>query len=262
VKHPGNIPFDADVPPASGSDQDFTAVSLGASYKEKKWSWDNRIEFRDAETENKWGLFTGIMGEVQPGLGLSARAQIFYTEADNGARKTNGEIRFGLAHRPLYSRWIVLDRLDFIYDENRGDDFNFDNWRVVNNLNANYKPNRLTQISLQYGAKYVQENIDGDSYDGFTDLVGIEGRYDIDKRWDVGLRTSVLHSWNSHALDYSAGPSVGYNIVKNAWVSAGYNLVGFQDPDFSRADFTAQGPFLKFRMKFDQDSVRDALKWL
>jgi uncharacterized repeat protein (TIGR01451 family) len=261
VTRPGDVPLDVDTPPASGEREDFTAVSLGATYRTEKWSWANRLEFRDAETEDKCGLFSGLVGEVREGLGLSARTQIFLTDAAT-AEKTDGEVRLGLAYRPFASRWIVLDRLDFLFEENRGDDFNFDSWRLVNNLNANYKLNRRTQLSLQYGAKYVRETIDGDDFSGFTDLYGMEGRYDLTERWDVGVRGSALHSWSSGLFDYSSGISVGCNVVENVWVSAGYNFIGFQDEDFSRADFTAQGPFVKFRLKFDQNSVRDLLKQL
>jgi hypothetical protein len=70
----------------------------------------------------------------------------------------------------------------------------------------------------------------------------------------------ILHSWQVNQMKYSSGASIGYNLVKNAWISAGYNFVGFIDRDFSAADFTAQGPFIKFRFKFDQNSLHDALK--
>ena len=130
---------------------------------------------------------------------------------------------------------------------------------MVNNLSANFKLDNKTQISLLYGAKYVLETIDGVDYSGFTDLVGVEGRYDLTKKWDIGVRGSVLHSWHSSQLSYSAGPSVGYNVIKNAWVSLGYNLAGFTDKDFSAANYTAQGPYVRFRFKFDQNSVKDAI---
>lgn len=259
VREPDAETFDTDVPPASGDTEDFTAVSLGATYKMAKWSWANRLEYRDGDAEDKWGLFSALVGEVREGLGLSARAQVFTSESAT-TEKTDGELRLGLAYRPFASRWIVLDRLDFIFEENRGADFDFDSWRLVNNLNANYKPNRRTQLSLQYGAKYVRETIDGDDYSGFTDLYGVEGRYDLTERWDVGLRGSALHSWSAELIDFSSGVSVGCNLVQNIWISAGYNFVGFQDEDFSRADFTAQGPFVKFRLKFDQNSIKDLLK--
>lgn len=258
VRKPDAKDFDTDVPPASGENEDFTAISLGATYKLEKWSWANRVELRNGEVEDKWGLFSALVGEVREGLGISARAQLFKTDSDT-AKSTDGELRLGLAYRPLYSRWIVLDRLDYLFENSSDEDFGFNNWRLVNNLNANYRPNGKTQVSLQYGAKYVQENIEGLTYGGYTDLVGLEGRYDLTKMWDVGVRTSVLHSWNSGAVDYSAGASIGCNVVKNTWVSLGYNVAGFEDEDFSRSNFTAQGPFLHFRIKFDQASIKDLL---
>jgi len=78
---------------------------------------------------------------------------------------------------------------------------------------------------------------------------------------DVGLRASMLHSWSLDQIDYGTSASVGFNAGKNIWISVGYNFSGFKDRDFSRAEFTSEGPFIKMRMKFDQVSVRDAVKW-
>jgi hypothetical protein len=80
----------------------------------------------------------------------------------------------------------------------------------------------------------VQESIDSSDYRGYTDLTGIEGRYDITKSWDVGLRGSLLHSWGLNQKSYGSQASVGYTAAKNLWVSIGYNFEGFKDRDFSR----------------------------
>lgn len=262
LKHPGNYQLNVNVPPASGTTDDFTAVSLGSTYKEKRWSWAQRLEYRTSQTEEKWGGFTGILGELREGIGLSARAQLFYTDTSTGSVTTSGDLRFGLAFRPQQSRWILLDRLDLLLDRQSGTGTDIDNRRVVNNLNANWTPERRIQLALQYGAKYVWNVIDGGDYSGYTDLVGLEGRYDLTPKWDVGARGSVLHSWGCAQFSYSLGASLGYNVMQNAWVSLGYNLLGFSDRDFSAADYTAQGPFVRFRFKFDQNSVHDAVKWL
>jgi uncharacterized repeat protein (TIGR01451 family) len=258
LKHPGNYTFNVNVPPASGG-TDFTAISLGGNYKEEKWTWSNRLEYRTSDTEDKWGGFSGVIGEVRQGIALSGRAQLFRTEGNAGGEKTNADLRFGLAYRPKLSQWIVLDRLDLIYDRNMSPGADLDSRRIVNNLNASWKPNRRTQLALQYGSKYVRENIDGMDFSGYTDLFGGEARHDLTKSWDLGLHGSVLHSWNSGQFDYGAGASVGYNVMDNAWVSLGYNLTGFEDQDFSRANFTAKGPFIRFRFKFDQVSVREVV---
>jgi hypothetical protein len=41
------------------------------------------------------------------------------------------------------------------------------------------------------------------------------------------------------------------------WLSVGYNFKGFYDQDFTAAHYTAQGVFIRFRFKFDQDTVRE-----
>lgn len=275
IRKAGNYQFNVNVPAASGDNQDFTAVSLGTTYKELKWNWNSRLEVRTSDVEDKWGVVTAYVGEPKEGWGWSARCQIFDTRSADGTGKVSGDLRLGLAYRPLYTRWIILDRLDFLYDRQHGGttassgtagtgvtSLNTDNRRIVNNLSANFKPDDKTQFSLQYGAKYALETIDGTDYSGYTDLIGVEGRYDLTKEWDAGLRGSVLHSWNASQIKYSAGPSVGYNVVKNAWISLGYNVVGFTDKDFSAADYTAQGPFIRFRFKFDQNSAREAINWI
>ena len=40
--------------------------------------------------------------------------------------------------------------------------------------------------------------------------------------------------------------------IENAWISVGYNVVGFRDRDYDAAKYTAQGVILKLRIKFDQ----------
>lgn len=259
LRHPGNSSLNTNVPAASGG-TDFTAVSLGAGYKEEKWGWTGRVEKRDSEAEDKVGVFTGVYGEVREGLGLSAALMTFRTEASTGTKKTSGDLRFGLAYRPKDTAWIVLDRFDYIFEEQKGGSSNYDNQRFVNNVNVNWRIERRAQLSMQYGSKYVRETIDELDYSGYTDLTGLEGRYDITKKWDVGIRGNMLHSWDAEQYKYGYGPSVGYNAAKNVWISVGYNIEGFKDRDFSKADFTAAGPYVKLRMKFDQESVKDAVK--
>ena len=58
-------------------------------------------------------------------------------------------------------------------------------------------------------------------------------------------------------MDYSTGFDVGTTFAKNIWISVGYNFAGFRDDDFSASRHTAQGPYLKIRIKADQDTFKD-----
>jgi hypothetical protein len=63
-------------------------------------------------------------------------------------------------------------------------------------------------------------------------------------------------------MKYSTGLSFGWNMSRNIWLSIGYNFEGFEDRDFSAAGYTATGPYIRFRMKFDQgtaDDIQNAL---
>ncbi len=262
VSGEARAPFDTDVPTAAGAQEDFTALSLALGYKVDLWSWTGRVESRVADSQDKWGLITGIAGEVRPGLGLSGGMEAFNTVAASGDAHLDGNVRLSLAYRPKNTRWIVFDRLEYKFENRKDETGEFDARRIVNNLNTNYKPFLGLQLALQYGAKYVFDTIDGSSYSGYTDLTGIEVRYDLTSSWDIGLQASLLHSWDAGQLDYRTGLSVGYAMFKNTWLSVGYNLTGFSDEDFSSADYTAAGPYMKFRMKFDQKSVKEMVNWM
>ncbi len=264
LKDPGSTPLNVNVPPASGTadDNDFTALSIGAAYTPETWSWDGRAEFRHSGTEDRWGFVNGVYGEPAEGIGLSCGMSLFMTRRSTGTETTDGSLRFGFAHRPRNARWIILDKLELRYEDETGTSSPYRSRRIINNLNANFRPDSKIQLSLQYGAKYVLDTINGDDYSGYTDLIGIEGRYDITKRFDAGIYGGLLHSWETSRFDYRTGLSLGYDLAKNMWISLGYNLAGFTDRDFSAADFTAKGPFVQFRMKFDQGSVKEAARLL
>ena len=114
----------------------------------------------------------------------------------------------------------------------------------------------LIQTSYQYAFKWLRAEFE-EGYTSFTDLIGVDSRYDVTPEWDVGGQLYGLHSWEAGTMDYAFGLSVGHSFAKNVWLSVGYNFAGFYDEDFAGARYTAQGAFLQFRVKFDQDSYKE-----
>jgi uncharacterized repeat protein (TIGR01451 family) len=252
--------YNENVPPASGALTGFTAVSTAVGYQADRWQWNTRFEIRNSALDDKWAVVPNVLFEPRSGLGLAAKARIMGSEGQAGSRRKNYDLRLGLALRPDREGWVILERLDWITDERYSLTTDLSGWRIVNHLNLTYYSGRNTQIALQYGAKYNQDDITGRRYSGFTDLVGGEVRQSLSPRMDVGLRISGLHSWRAKQIDYSTGGSFGFNVMTNVWMSLGYNITGFYDADFSAADFTAKGPFLRFRLKFDQETAGTILK--
>lgn len=245
---------------ASTEQEDFTAVSVGAAKNSKLVSTTSRIEYRTSDTEDKWGISLGFYGEPVKGAGFSTGLKYFDTVRTDGTDNRNAELRFGFVWRPEGARLIILDRLDLIWEDETGSGGSAESRRIVNNANFNYRLGTKTQVDVKYGAKYVLAGFSGDRHSGFTDFLGISARYDISPKWDIGFSGGILHGWGAGLYEYTAGPSVGTTLVDNVWVSLGYNFSGFEDEDFSSAGFTAQGPYIQFRIKFDQQTAKEMVK--
>jgi outer membrane protein OmpA-like peptidoglycan-associated protein len=258
------------VPPAHGTTgEDFTAISAGGSYQVPRLVWDSRAELRLGSDEDKLSVLTGVVAERQGGWGFSGRGQVLATRGDAGDT-TSGNLRFGLVYRPARTRWILLNRLDWLLERGvptvggpaPGDLARADSWRIVDNFLANHRPRKDLQVSLGYGAKWVHQRIEGEVHEGYTDQGSLEVRYDLSPGWDLGLRGSLLHVWNAGQLSFSGGPSVGYSPATNVWLGVGFNVSGYEDRDLSASSHTAYGPWVRMRFKFDQESVREAAAWL
>jgi uncharacterized repeat protein (TIGR01451 family) len=250
--------------------EDFTAVGVGASYRARRWSWNGRAEYRDGQYADTWNLRTAYLRQLREGVIATASLRANDTKATTGERAGEATLDAALAWRPLDSRWSVLQRLTLKHETARGtqtgqalsgygalaaDDGRAD--RVINNLAVNYDSDSDhgrggMQLSAYLGAKFVRSSFDGDVYQGATQILGFEGRYDVSRRLDLGLSATVRHVGATHDLAYAFGPSVGVSPATNTWISLGWNVRGFHDRDFEDARYTRQGAYVAARFKFDQ----------
>ncbi|MDH3643721.1 MAG: hypothetical protein OES38_16575, partial [Gammaproteobacteria bacterium] len=254
--------YNPGLPTASGSlDDDFSAFYTGAGYRHDKWDVSTRIEMHLGDRSDKWNYLLGASHQLADGKVMSGSVSLLTEEAADGSERNQGEARLGIAWRPAGATWLYLNRLDLVFNEQRAAGFDTRTRKLVNNFNASFRPGRNHQLSLQLGLKYVVEDIDAEEYDGVTGLYGAEYRHSLGHKWDWSVRGASLHSFNADLFEYSAGVSLGHNVFHNAWVSLGYNFLGFEDNDFVTADYTAKGPYLKLRMKFDQDMLKRFLSF-
>jgi hypothetical protein len=82
--------------------------------------------------------------------------------------------------------------------------------------------------------------------------VGGRATWEFAPKWDVGIVSSVLIGDTSATRQYGVGLELGYLLATNLWVSAGYNFSGYRDADLAGADYTAKGPYVRLRYKFDE----------
>ena len=93
--------------------------------------------------------------------------------------------------------------------------------------------------------------------DGWSILFGLDARFDVSKRLDLGFvgTMRIGNGFNSYA--YSGGPMVTFAPDKNMNVRLGYNVVGFEDRDFEESRYTRNGPYIQLDIKLDQTTFKD-----
>jgi uncharacterized repeat protein (TIGR01451 family) len=251
-------PLDPDVPLASGTlGGDFLSSFIGALYRSDLWTFTSRLEHRNSDAEDRWVMSGGFYREPVAGHAFSLATQWFDSEFQNGSDAMAGDVQLAWAYRPVSSAWIVLNRLDLKHDSRTDTAGEIESARAINNLNANWQLDPRTQLGVQFGARYVRSTFDGERYSGMSTLYGLDVRRDLTHRFDIGVHGTMLSSIQSNVSDQSMGIDLGVTIARNIWISIGYNFDGFRDDDFEAARYTAQGPFIKFRMKADQETFKD-----
>lgn len=273
--------LDRNQPVANGTallNEDFWALSLGATYRTSLLSWNGRVEYRNGSEGDRYGITTAVLRQTEDGVSLAASSELFRvrtTDAVSGSSSsgTSGLIRLSGAYRPAYSQWSVLDRLDISLEDLRGGalpgPFGFSpgvggkSRRVVNNLALNhvsgsgitlngFAHDQRAQMSLYWGVKYVLDRFDGEDFGGFAQVAGLDIRHDFGSKFDIGASASVHHVATGGQVSYAIGPNVGMSPFTNAWVSFGYNVAGYHDRDFEESRYTRKGSYVTFRLKLDQ----------
>ncbi|MDX8392967.1 MAG: OmpA family protein [Mariprofundales bacterium] len=259
LRKPGAVAPNPNVPLASGAGENFTAASIGANYTPEGWRWNNRMDYRIAQSSRSWGVSSGVQGKLKDDLSLSWTVQGTHSKQIAGTFATQINTSLGLALRPKHDGLMLFDKFDIRYQSGNDGVFASTSWNYINNIHANLQYDPDSQVEMHHGFKWSRENIAQMPYTGITDFGLLRVRHDITPRWDASVQGALLHSWSNGAARYSYGAAIGNNVFDNVWVSLGYNMSGFSDRDFGAAGYTARGIYVDFRIKFDQNSVKD---WL
>jgi len=252
--------------------EDFTAVSLGAAYRADRWSWNGRVEARRGDVADSWAVRTAFLRQLREGVTAAVTIRADETKTATGAMSKGAEVAGSVAWRPLDSKWSVLDKLEVRREEAQGvtqgaaaagygptaraDGVSS---KVINNLAVNFDSDRgdherwAVQASVYHGAKLVRGSFDGETRTNLVQVIGAEARLDLSRRIDLGVNLSLRHA-GKDGTAYAIGPSVGISPAENTWISVGYNVVGYHDPDFEAAGYSRKGFYVTARVKFDQNS--------
>ncbi len=249
------------------TNQNFTATYLGLGYRTGKTSISGRVEARKAGNTKDFNASFAAAREMSETLSFAGAVRANVRNQDNGASIASAAVpangkssridgRLGTAWRPKNNDTIFLNRLDIVHENSLS---GAKTTKLINNFTSNKMLSERWQVTGNYGVKYVKTVLDDNTFSGFSHLLGAETRFDVTKKIDIGLHGSVLIDQGSKTASYAYGPSIGLSPVENVWLSLGYNVSGYTDRDFADAQYAQKGVYIKFRLKFDQNSAKGLL---
>jgi hypothetical protein len=252
----------------SGSTSPTLALSTGVDYiGANRWKGSSRLEWRksDGSTGSTSLLSTvSVAHKLQRDWTLLARN--YYASTDAAAvtgRQQQDRFTLGAAYRPLdTNRFDALGKLEYKFEDNT--EFTQTSSQekrkvLIASVHTNWHPYSNFWLSNRLAIKRATETFPSISDTGTTAatrdtfnayLFSARGIYDVTSRADIGVAGSVMQGQGSR--QYAYGVEAGYALQRNVWLSAGYNVAGFTDRDLTGNEYTAKGPYLRLRLKFDE----------
>lgn len=264
-KDDGALPPEDDIVPDDpvsplALERNYTSLYIGAGYQSGATAGSARFEHRKSDIGRRYTALLGAARELGENLSFAGAARYQQDNNDLEPDRRSLDARFGAAFRPDASDGLLLfDRLDVKIDNVDGA---FNSWKAVNTLAVNLQPYQRMQLSINHGLKYAVLDDGFVKYSGFTELFGLETRYDVTRGIDVGFRGLALITHGTGVIDYSYGPSIGFNPANNIWFGFGWNFSGVKDEDFIAAEYAQSGPYLQLRLKFDQSTAKGLLDFI
>ncbi|WP_114520506.1 DUF11 domain-containing protein [Altererythrobacter sp. ZODW24] len=264
--------------------EDFTAATLGATWRKDRWSATGRAEYRDGEFADRTGFTFGAIRQLGEGSVIGSGFTWTRAEGSNGQTTEIFDGAISAAHRPAESEFAFLTKLEYRSDKVtnavagesgavgqtalivNGD---AKSRRLIGSVSTNWSPNgmdneddiansegmyRRSEFGVFVGGRYNFDSYDGFDLKGFTALGGVDARIGIGERIEVGATATVRSNLTDNVTSYSIGPQVGFTPADGVLLTVGYNITGFRDDDFSAARNTDKGIYAAVRMKFDADT--------
>ena len=266
--------------------ENFTALTLGAGWKDKLWTGTLRGEYRNGEFADRRGVTAGLIRQLGEGIVWGGGLTLTHASGSDGSRSSVLDTSVAFAQRPAGSEFALLGKMEFRSDKavaattpaqglsastitgiagTAGDtgltvNGNARSRRFIASLSANWSPRgrddqgdftQRTQIGVFAGARYNLDAYDGYNLTGTTLLGGIDAHIGITGAFDIGGTFTLRSDLSSHTSSYAVGPSVGFSPARDVLLTVGYNVAGFRDPDFAANRNTNRGVFASLKMKFD-----------
>lgn len=265
--------------------EDFTALTLGMTWRANRWTTTLRGEYRDGELAKRKGVTFGVIRQL--GEGSIAGSGFTWTKA-HGIDGTASEIFDGavaFAYRPANAAFASLAKVEFRSDWTVNPTggaagvtaaagptaLNVDGTarasRVIGSVSTNWSPRgrihgengdefvQRSEIALFGAVRYNLDRYQGYDLAATAVLGGLDAHIGIGERVEIGGTATIRSTLSDHVTQFAVGPTIGVVPARDVILTLGYNFAGFRDRDFSATRSTTKGVFATLKVKFDTSTL-------
>ncbi len=239
----------------AGGDESL-AVGAGVEYTaDPLWKGSTRVEYRTSTASEQWLGTLGVANKLTRDWTVLGR-EVFTLNRNKGAlpgEQMANRVQLGLAYRDTDTdRLNALARIEHKLERDSSNPAQaLEHSATILSSHANLQHSKPLILSGRVAAKWATDRGNGLSSRYTLQAVGARATYDISWKWDAAVQASLLRGAGG-AWQAGLGAEAGYLLANNLWLSAGYNLFGYTEPDLAGADYTSRGVFLRLRFKFDE----------
>jgi hypothetical protein len=237
-------------------DPDAFAIAGGLEYlPQKDWKVTSRLEYRNDNSDAPRDTYLAEFGaghQLNPEYSLFFKERFFLEDMSDGGESVTQRTILGIAYRPLHCDTLnVLGKMEHKRDKDTSFNSGYSTDSYIPSIEGVYQVGSRLQLTGKYAGKWVED----DEFESYTDLVSGRILYDINKRLDLGVTYRVLTSHEGNNCYQGGSAEIGCRLIKDLWLTLGYSFDDF-DADLTEDSYRGQGPYLKFRVKFDENTFK------
>ena len=240
------------------SSDESTAASLAVEdLRDANRRTVGRVETRFSDDRTYYGVSAANVWRINGDWSGVVRNDLRLQDFKQQDREGDNIVTLGLAQRPRLD-----NRLHGLYlykwKEKWGGETESDSTVHIVSTHQNYQAHDNWILSGRLGGKWQTTDLGSLSVD--TSAYVADGRliWDINRRFDLDLHGGLLATEGGNELRYSYGLGFNALIRRNLRLGIGYNFTGFDDDDLDPQGYNAEGLYIGFDFKFDENN----LDWL
>jgi hypothetical protein len=164
-----------------------------------------------------------------------------------------GDYIFGFACRPLATNWLnLIGRVEVKYNDNEIVQPVTRYSATILSSHAYVEPLDGVEIGVKYALKGATDYYDSMATSTLTDYAQLRSEYDLTTFMNIAVEGRLLRQHEAGDMKFGYSAELGFTLLKNTMVVAGYNFQGYGERDLVDPVYAVRGPYVTMRMKFTE----------